>query len=93
MVANNHFDHIDREESLRRDRKADRYSLGKRSSVSSYRYSRSHSSRKKQKGGGDSENCISNLKMVLQCYNVFILVSSKTGYHIIITYMTHLYHI
>lgn len=79
-MVNNHIDHIDRDGSLRKDRKADRFSLGKRSSVSSYagRYSRSHS-RVRKKGGGareNKENCISNLKMILQCYNVFILVSS-----------------
>ncbi|KAL4235782.1 Tetraspanin-18 [Mactra antiquata] len=69
----NHIDHIDRDGSLKVDRK-DRHSLSKRSSVGSYkgRYNRSHRVRKKDPN--NEEQCLSNLKMVLQCYNVFILI-------------------
>ncbi|XP_052257032.1 CD151 antigen-like isoform X3 [Dreissena polymorpha] len=74
MLANNHhLNHIDRDGSLRKDRKSDRYSLGRRSSVSSYlsRSNRGHRVRKKQ---SSREQCVYRLKMVLQCYNVFILI-------------------
>lgn len=73
VMQTNHFDHIDRDGSLRQDKK-DRHSLGKRSSVSSFkgRYNRSHRVRKKDQT--PEQQCISNLKMILQCYNVFILI-------------------
>ncbi|XP_052777101.1 tetraspanin-4-like isoform X2 [Mya arenaria] len=73
-MANNHFEPYEKEwGNGTRDRK-DRHSLGKRSSVSSCkgRYGRSNSrARKKQTS---EESCIANLKMILQCYNVFILI-------------------
>lgn len=74
IMQNNHFDHIDRDGSLRSERK-DRQRLGKRSSVGSHKgkYSLNHRVRKKSHIGED--DCVSNMKIFLQCYNVFILVS------------------
>ncbi|KAH3693695.1 hypothetical protein DPMN_081135 [Dreissena polymorpha] len=74
MLANNHhLNDIDRDGSLVKDRKSDRYSLGRRSSVSSY-LSRSNRSHRVWKKPSPQEQCVYRLKMAMQCYNVFILV-------------------
>lgn len=72
MPNNQRFDHIDRDGSLKMDKK-DRASIGKRSSVSSFkgRYNRPQRVRRKET---PREQCMGTLKMVLQCYNVIILI-------------------
>ncbi|XP_045158565.2 CD82 antigen-like isoform X2 [Mercenaria mercenaria] len=74
IMQNNHCDHIDRDGSLRSERK-DRQRLGKsRASISSYKGKYSLNHRVRKKSTTPEEQCISNLKMILQCYNVFILI-------------------
>lgn len=67
QVIQNHFDHIER------DSKKERNST-KRSSVGSYRSRSNRASNRVRKKETPHDQCISNLKTILQCYNVFILI-------------------
>lgn len=73
-MQGNHFDSVDRDGSIRSDRK-ERQRHGKsRASISSYKGKYNLNHRVRKKAASPEEQCISNLKMILQCYNVFILV-------------------
>lgn len=71
VMQNNLIDSVERGGSLRMDRK-NRHMSGKCSSLNSYKSgNRSNRVRKKETS---HEQCMHNLKMILQCYNVFILI-------------------
>lgn len=71
VKQNNHFDNTDRDGSLRLGRKG-KNNTSKRSSFgSSTGGNRANRVRKK---ATTNEQCVSNLKMILQCYNVVILI-------------------
>ncbi|KAL3867848.1 hypothetical protein ACJMK2_040694 [Sinanodonta woodiana] len=64
MNNSHHFDHIDRLDNKK--------SRSKRNSISSTRNRSSRTNKIRNKDG--KENCVSNAKSILQCYNVFIMI-------------------